>query len=78
MPDIQHGEVDFADCYAENWYRGSYHLVGRKATSGWETFHSVGSVNSESGSNIDGFVLYFNTGNIQATSRVFLLGLKGS
>ena len=73
-----HGEIDLADCRSENWYRATYNLVGRKSTANYESFHTVGSMNSCTGSNIDGFQFYFNSGSIQPTSRVFLLGLKGS
>ena len=72
------GELDFADCRSESWYRGTYSLVGRKGSTPWSSFHTIGSCNMETGQNIDGFQFYFNSGSIQPTSRVFLLGLKGS
>ena len=72
------GELDFADCRSESWYRGTYSLVGRKGSTPWSSFHTIGSCNMETGQNIDGFQFYFNSGSIYFPSRVFLLGLKGS
>ena len=73
-----HGEIDFADLYSDGYYRGSYRLTGRKSTSGYETFYSVGGFGMETGGTWDGLKLYFSSGDIYPTSRFFLLGLKGS
>ena len=73
-----HGEIDFADIYSDGWYRGHYQLVGRKSSSGWETFFSTGGFGFENGGAWDGFQFYFNSGNIQPTSRFYLLGQKNS
>jgi hypothetical protein len=72
-----HGEIDFADIYNDGIYRFHWSATGRR-TSPATTILVVGAGAFDTGGTWDGFKFFYSSGNINATSRFFLLGQKGS